>query len=124
MNIRVDVHVHADEAGPNIVSMLNGIAASLQRIEKAMPTNAEIQQQILQGIADTRAEVASVHTVEGSVKALLEGLNARIADLIAQGQQGTLDPSQILAALGDLKTAIVTEKDALAQDVVANTPAS
>jgi hypothetical protein len=102
MSIRIDVHhfFHpADEA------ILHRIEAKMSALSDKLDT--------------LTSDVSGLPTIVQSVKALLEGLNAIIADL----KSGTTDPAQ-LARIDEANAAIEAAKGDLVAAVTANTPAS
>ncbi len=84
---------------------------------KIMDNTAKTQQ----AIDDLTATVTDETTVIESAVALIGGFAQRLADAIASASSAGATDAQ-LSSLSDLKASIVTEKQRLADAVVANTP--
>lgn len=79
-------------------------------VKKVNKMHADIQAALdAQGV-----EIARTQTLEGQNKALLEGLNAQI--------QAGGNPAEISAAITGKTATLKTANDAIAADIVANTP--
>jgi chromosome segregation ATPase len=106
-NFRLDVYLHFADTNP--------ITAILSRIEEKMS-------QLSDKIDELTTKVTAETTVEQAAITLLQGLSAQIADLKTQLQNAGVDPA-LLQKLTDLGSTIDARKQALADAIVANTPA-
>ncbi len=91
----------------------------LLRTKTIMDNTAKTQQ----AIDELTTTVADETTVIESAVTLIGGFAQRLADAIASASNAGATDAQ-LSSLSDLKTAMVTEKQRLADAVVANTPAA
>jgi hypothetical protein len=90
--------------------------AQLNRIESLLQRLVQQEDRQMAAIDDVRSAVEQDTTVVGSAVTLLNGLTARINELIAAGNN---DP-----ALAQLAADLSANNQALAEAVAANTPAS
>jgi small basic protein len=114
----IELHVYLHDAVPSgLDAKLSAISASLkQLLTQGVQMNAQVQAKL-----DTlAAEVAADRNVVNSAKTLLDGLSAQIAAL--KGLQE--DPAALVAALDNIVAGIDANKQALADAIVANTPAA
>lgn len=107
MSIRIDVHHFFHPAGA-VLAALSGIEAKMSQLSDK--------------IDELTTKVTAETTVEQAAITLLQGLSAQIADLKTQLANAGVDPA-LVQKLTDLGTTIDARKQALADAIVANTPA-
>jgi hypothetical protein len=109
-NFRLDVYHHFDRPID-----LQAVLAAIQRVEDKMS-------ELLDRMTSVETAVTAETTVEQSAITLMQGLTATIADLRTQ-LQSSGDVATAVQHLKDLEATITARKQALADAIVANTPA-
>ena len=98
---------------------LTGIGPKLDQILSQLAALTAEEAQVAVDLSDLQAKVARNTDVDSSAVTLLQGLKAKIDELIANSGN-TVDPAQLQA----LSDAIGTSSQSLADAVTANTPAA
>jgi hypothetical protein len=106
--MRIDVYVHATD--DPVTSLLTKVMAALQKMEQMMSD-------LTDKVDKLTSDVADLPTIAQSVEALVDGLNAIIADL----KNSTVDPA-VLAKIDAANAAIETAKAQLVAAVQRGTP--
>src|SRR4051812_11872379 len=115
---------------PGIVRQLIAALDAVRLQNAAILTNLNFLLRELRTMSDTlQAELAALtqrvaasDTVQGSVIALLQDLHSKLDAALAAAQQGGVDPAA-LQQLHDIVAHMGSQTQALADAVVANTPA-
>jgi hypothetical protein len=100
----------------DVCLLFAAFAQQLVELSEVTHMNAAVQAKI----AELKDKVTAETNVVQSAITLLTGLSAIIAGL----KDNVEDPAAVLAAVGDIETAVDSAKQSLADAVVANTPSS
>ena len=106
-----------------VFQRLSRIEAKLDRLLILAGKEVSMANALDQKIADLQGDLNKLSDAETSVKALLVQQNQMLADAIAAAKAAGATDAQ-LQQLTDLHTGIAGKIDALAADVLANTPAA
>lgn len=114
LNIKVDVHIHAEpDRTDQILTLLAAVQSALQGVQEELTRSIERGDVMSQALERLTTEVAEMKTVNESAIALLGNLSQQIRDLKDEP-----------AALEQLANDLDAQANALAAAVSENTPAA